>query len=490
MATSGPNPSANSVGGEEERAVNLATRRTGRVLRGVLSAVTAALVGTGVLFTLPAAAEPSGPSGSSSTPSAPTGGSQPSTSAQAKQAWLDASDKADAANEDLLQAKLDEKSANAAESRAKVAVARTQLAAVVAQSRSVQAAAALASYRQQLADFASASFRGARLGQLSALLTAQSSTDYLDEVSSLDQVADHTQELMAAAVKAKQDAAKASANANAAADRAQAAKIKADTAVSKAVLATQTVQKRKSTLDVEVASYHTLYNSLSAKERDEAIAEQQAAWEEQAKQQQAAWDQQVAEQQAAVRAAASSSSAAASSSSAAAAAAAKAAAAAATPTSVLATAAAKPAVAAPPVPPTTPSAASSSAPSSSKAAAPPAATSKGQAAVNAALTRLGMRYIYGAAGPTAFDCSGLTSWAWAQVGVSIPHSSYEQSLLPSVPLDQLQPGDLVTYYSPVHHVAMYIGNGQIIDASTESKPIFITDVYRGGPDPSGHRVQY
>ena len=115
---------------------------------------------------------------------------------------------------------------------------------------------------------------------------------------------------------------------------------------------------------------------------------------------------------------------------------------------------------------------------------------RAQVAVDAALTRLGYRYVYGAAGPNAFDCSGLTSWAWAQAGVSIPHSSYSQSQLPYVPLDQLQPGDLVTYYSPVHHVALYIGNGQIIDASTESKPIFITSVYRGGPDPTGHRVNY
>ena len=75
-------------------------------------------------------------------------------------------------------------------------------------------------------------------------------------------------------------------------------------------------------------------------------------------------------------------------------------------------------------------------------------------------------------------------------GVTIPRTSGGQSQLPSVPLDQLQPGDLVTYYSPVHHVAMYIGNGQIIDASTESKPIFITSVYRGGPSPTGHRVNY
>ncbi len=57
-----------------------------------------------------------------------------------------------------------------------------------------------------------------------------------------------------------------------------------------------------------------------------------------------------------------------------------------------------------------------------------------------------------------------------------------------VPLSALQPGDLVTYYSPVSHVAMYIGGGQIIHASTPSKPIYITSVSGGGPNPVGHRV--
>ncbi len=110
--------------------------------------------------------------------------------------------------------------------------------------------------------------------------------------------------------------------------------------------------------------------------------------------------------------------------------------------------------------------------------------------MDAALTKLGYPYVFGAAGPNAFDCSGLTSWAWAQAGVKIPRTSAAQARLTPVPLSQLQPGDLVTYYSPVHHVALYIGNGQIIDAATESKPIFITSVARGGPNPTGHRVTY
>jgi cell wall-associated NlpC family hydrolase len=109
-------------------------------------------------------------------------------------------------------------------------------------------------------------------------------------------------------------------------------------------------------------------------------------------------------------------------------------------------------------------------------------------AAAAARSKEGSPYVYRAAGPNAFDCSGLTYWAWAQAGVRIPRTSRGQAGLPSVPLSQLRPGDLVTYYSPVHHVAMYIGNGRVIHASTESRPVYITTVNRAGPNPSGHRV--
>jgi len=109
-------------------------------------------------------------------------------------------------------------------------------------------------------------------------------------------------------------------------------------------------------------------------------------------------------------------------------------------------------------------------------------------AVAAARSKEGFPYVYGAAGPNAFDCSGLTYWSWAQAGVTIPRTSRGQAGLPSVPLSQLLPGDLVTYYSPVHHVAMYIGDGQVIHASTPSRPVYITTVDRAGPNPTGHRV--
>ena len=111
-----------------------------------------------------------------------------------------------------------------------------------------------------------------------------------------------------------------------------------------------------------------------------------------------------------------------------------------------------------------------------------------QTVMNYVYAQLGKRYTPGAAGPNAFDCSGLTSWAWSQAGVSIPRTSGGQAGLPSVPLSELQPGDLVTYYSPVSHVAMYIGNGQVVHASTESRPVYVTTVSGAGPNASGHRV--
>src|SRR5688572_12964384 len=97
---------------------------------------------------------------------------------------------------------------------------------------------------------------------------------------------------------------------------------------------------------------------------------------------------------------------------------------------------------------------------------PPVNASAAQIAVSAALSVQGTQYVWGSADPSVgFDCSGLTSWAWAQAGVSIPHSSAAQySALPHVPLGSVQPGDLIFYYSPISHVALYIGGGRIVHA--------------------------
>jgi len=98
-------------------------------------------------------------------------------------------------------------------------------------------------------------------------------------------------------------------------------------------------------------------------------------------------------------------------------------------------------------------------------------------AVETALAQVGEPYVYGAAGPDAFDCSGLTMYAWAAAGVSIPHSSgLQPSAGTPVSLSALSPGDLIFYYSPISHVGMYIGNGQIVHASNPSSPISVVDM--------------
>jgi cell wall-associated NlpC family hydrolase len=102
---------------------------------------------------------------------------------------------------------------------------------------------------------------------------------------------------------------------------------------------------------------------------------------------------------------------------------------------------------------------------------------EGMVAVQAALTRIGSPYSWGASGPGAFDCSGLVMWAFQQAGVSLPHSS--QALAQGgqpVSMDQMQPGDLVTYYSDASHVGIYIGDGMMVHASTYGTPVRVAPV--------------
>jgi cell wall-associated NlpC family hydrolase len=100
------------------------------------------------------------------------------------------------------------------------------------------------------------------------------------------------------------------------------------------------------------------------------------------------------------------------------------------------------------------------------------------AAVQFAMAQVGEAYVYGAAGPDAWDCSGLTMMAWAQAGVSLPHSSSAQySSGPHIAESDLQPGDLVFYYSPISHVGMYIGNGMIVNAENPSVGVKVTSLH-------------
>jgi cell wall-associated NlpC family hydrolase len=118
------------------------------------------------------------------------------------------------------------------------------------------------------------------------------------------------------------------------------------------------------------------------------------------------------------------------------------------------------------------------APTTTVAAAPVAApTQAAQIAVNTALAQQGKPYVWGGAGPDSFDCSGLVMYAYAAAGITLPHSSSMQSTMGTpVAYSALQPGDLVFFYTPVSHVAMYIGNGQIVQASTEGQPVAVTQL--------------
>ena len=106
------------------------------------------------------------------------------------------------------------------------------------------------------------------------------------------------------------------------------------------------------------------------------------------------------------------------------------------------------------------------------------ASGRAAAAVNYAMAQVGDAYVYGATGPDAYDCSGLTMASWAQAGVALPHSSSAQySSGPQVPASALQPGDLVFYYSPISHVGMYIGDGMIVHAANPSTGVQVTGLY-------------
>jgi cell wall-associated NlpC family hydrolase len=113
------------------------------------------------------------------------------------------------------------------------------------------------------------------------------------------------------------------------------------------------------------------------------------------------------------------------------------------------------------------------------AAADAAAAATRAAALDHAMSKIGSPYRYGATGPNAFDCSGLISWAYKKVGVSLPRTSRAMSKVGTpVSRDQLQPGDLVFFYKPVSHVGIYIGNNKILHASTRKSPVKISDMGR------------
>jgi peptidoglycan DL-endopeptidase CwlO len=115
------------------------------------------------------------------------------------------------------------------------------------------------------------------------------------------------------------------------------------------------------------------------------------------------------------------------------------------------------------------------------APAPVAADSNAaQTAIDAAMAQRGKPYVWAAGGPNSFDCSGLTAYAFRAAGINLPHSSRMQSQMGQpVSRDELQPGDLVFFYSPVSHVGIYIGNGQMVHAPTSGDVVKVAPLMSG-----------
>ncbi|WP_369829613.1 peptidoglycan hydrolase RipC [Mycobacterium sp. E787] len=102
--------------------------------------------------------------------------------------------------------------------------------------------------------------------------------------------------------------------------------------------------------------------------------------------------------------------------------------------------------------------------------------------VQAALTQVGSSYVWGGASPGAFDCSGLVMWAFQQAGISLPHSSQAQAQGGQpVALSDLQPGDVVTFYSDASHSGIYVGDGMVIHSSTYGVPVRVVPMNAAGP---------
>ncbi|GAA0911280.1 C40 family peptidase [Streptomyces thermoalcalitolerans] len=119
------------------------------------------------------------------------------------------------------------------------------------------------------------------------------------------------------------------------------------------------------------------------------------------------------------------------------------------------------------------------------------ASGRAAAAFAAAQSKLGSPYVYGANGPSTFDCSGLTSWAYAQAGVAIPRTSEAQTNAGTriYSMSQLQVGDLVFFFNDLHHVGLYAGNGQVLHAPRPGTVVRYESMNTiGGPFMFGVRV--
>ena len=125
------------------------------------------------------------------------------------------------------------------------------------------------------------------------------------------------------------------------------------------------------------------------------------------------------------------------------------------------------------------------------AASAPVAVDGGslQAVIDRALAQRGKPYVWAASGPGSFDCSGLVQYAFQAAGMSLPHSSRMQSQMGTpVSRAEAQAGDLVAFYSPVSHIGIYLGNGQMVHAPTSGDVVKVASVDNMGATPKFNRI--
>jgi cell wall-associated NlpC family hydrolase len=264
---------------------------------------------------------------------------------------------------------------------AQVQLAEQQAAATAAAGQLAAAQAQLQTLGSQMDEVAVSAYTGNPSG-IAALLTSSSPEDFLAQVSTLDLIAGHTDDLLTQVSAAAQAATDAQAAADAAAAQAQ--------------QGLDQVTAQQADLQQQIAAYQAQYATLTAPQRAAVVA-----------------------------------------------------------------ATSGPEVVAP-----------ASVVADSEAA---------QTVVDTAMAQRGDPYVWAAGGPDSFDCSGLTAYAYAAAGISLPHSSAAQARMgTAVARGDLQPGDLVYFYSPVSHIGIYIGNGMMVHAPTSGDVVKVSSVDMSG----------
>ncbi|MEX5717908.1 C40 family peptidase [Geodermatophilus maliterrae] len=272
--------------------------------------------------------------------------------------------------------------------QAELTVQAQQQVAADAERAAEEAESTLARYEPRIRAIAQSGYTGSTQSRVAAFLGSASADDLVDQMTTLDLIADHTEGVLTEVAAAQ-----------AAAEEARAA---ADAATAEASATLAALHDQQAQVQQQVDAYEADFARLSAAEQ-----------------------------------------------------------------TVVTTALAGPTLAAP------------SAAAAVAAAPGPAAA----VAVQTALGQIGDPYVWGSSGPDGFDCSGLTQYAYAAAGISLPHSSGAQSQLGTpVARADLMPGDIVYFYSPVSHVGIYVGDGKMVHARTFGQPVAVTSV-----DQSGYR---